>query len=174
MSYDPDSGPAKPARDSGDLERSMRRTLGVGATGTGQRRRFARDGDVPVVVVRSRRDDGRDAAPDAAHQEREARGRAERSLATAQAMIRDLRTQLAHMEMSQSELRQSFERVSGERQALELALDAETAARRAAEERLHHAAADRRTLPPQPAARPAARPGPAASQPVDWWSKHER
>ena len=81
-----------------------------------RRHRFVQDGEVPVTVLR-----GRSEAPDALHQqaasainrldalqhalndEQAARERVERSLEEAQAVIRDLRTKLAHMELARDE-----------------------------------------------------------------------
>ena len=180
MSYDPHSKPSTQHQQTSDLERNMRRTLGVGGPSTGHRRRFAQDGDVPVVVVRGRRDDNREAAESAVQSEREARGQAERSLAAAQAAIRDLQTKLAHMEMSQAELRQSFDRLGAEKQSLEASLAAEASARHDAEVRLEQETADRQDLERQ--LRALSKRGPrvardipqVAPQPVDWWSRHEK
>ncbi len=82
------------------------------------KRRFVSDGEVPVTVLR--REHGVDAPPlrpasgaspsnrlDAAEAalraERGARERAERALAEAQALIRDLRTKLGHAELARNE-----------------------------------------------------------------------
>ena len=190
MAADQDSNSAKPDQASRDIERNMRRTLGVGPATVGHRRRFAQDGDVPVVVVRGRRDENREATEAALQAEREARGALERTLATAQASNRDLQTKLAHMEMSQSELRQSFGRVSDEKQTLQVSLADETSARMEAEARLEKRVVQRRAVDcpgggvsnpsALPAQLPNAPPPRAASalsqgkqQPVDWWSKHE-
>jgi len=180
MSHDPRSKPAMRDQETSDLERSMRRTLGVGTPSAGHRRRFAQDGDVPVVVVRGRRDDGREAAESAMQSEREARGQAERSLAAAHATIRDLQTKLAHVEMSQAELRRSVDRLGAERQSLEISLAAEANAHKETEARLEQATADRQELERQlrslSGRTPRAGRGPAQGepQPIDWWSKHEK
>ena len=187
MPYDPEPKSARQHQGAGDLERSMRRTLGGGASSAGQRRRFAQDGDVPVVVVRGRRDDNRDASEAAARSECVAREQAERNLAAAQTTIRDLQTKLAHMDMSQTELRQSLDRVSGEKRSLQLQLDTETSARSDAEERLEKEIGHRqmlhreRRVESKAAAstlRSAELKSSASSRreqrPVDWWSKHDR
>lgn len=189
MAYDRDSDSAKPDQASRDLERNMRRTLGFGAPGAGHRRRFAQDGDVPVVVVRGRRDDNREVSEAGAQPQRDLRDQAERSLAAAQATVRDLQTKLAHIEMSQTELRESFDRIRGEKQTIEVALQAEISARRDAEERLEKEVAARQALearvraPSRPTAssdhisKPrSARvtPAPIKQQPVNWWSKRAK
>jgi hypothetical protein len=68
-----------------------------------QRRRFVRDGEVPVTVIhREHQSDGEhgtnqlQAARQAIRLQAAARDRAERMLAEAQATIRDLQVQLAH------------------------------------------------------------------------------
>ena len=180
MSYDPHSKSAPRDQETSDLERSMRRTLGVGTPSNAHRRRFAQDGDVPVVVVRGRRDDNREAAETALQSEREARGQVERNLAAAQVTIRDLQTKLAHMEMSQAELRQSFDRLGAEKQSLEMSLATEVAARQETEARLAQESADRQELERQlrtlshRTPRRAREPAQGEPQPIDWWSKHEK
>ncbi len=191
MSYNPRSKSLAPHPETNDLERNMRRTLGVGTSSAGHRRRFAKDGEIPAIVLRGRSDDSRAAVEAAVQSEREARSHVERNLTAAQATIRNLQTQLAHMEMSLAELRQLVDRASGERQSLELALAAEGSARQDAEARLEREIGRRQTLerrvrnftkPVVPSARLAGERPPRAKvapqqteqQPVDWWSKHEK
>lgn len=82
-----------------------------------RRHRFVQDGDVPVTMMRARADNPAeapsvsgaspvnrlDALQAAFTAEHAARERAERALEEAQAMIRDLRTKLAHMELAREE-----------------------------------------------------------------------
>ncbi|HET9020056.1 MAG TPA: hypothetical protein VFN46_10735, partial [Acetobacteraceae bacterium] len=71
------------------------------------RHRFVHDGEVPVVVVHSRPDQPPSPRPDRSAaqigEERAARERAERALTTAQARIRDLETQVAHVSLARDE-----------------------------------------------------------------------
>ena len=89
-----------------------------------QRRRFVRDGEVPVSVIRRDQDDGvntnkLDATRQALREQIEARERAEHLLQEAQATIRDLQTKLAHEKLARDE---AIQRADGERQAVEQAL----------------------------------------------------
>lgn len=128
-------------------EEQMRRALGLHeapyprsepaqATPTSDRsqrpsRRFVRDGEVPVTVLQRshRQDDGSvinqlEAARQAVREQAEARERAERSLAEAQAAIRDLQTKLGHDRLAKDEALQAVRRADAERQAVQQALDA--------------------------------------------------
>jgi hypothetical protein len=105
-------------------------------------RRFVRDGEVPVEVVHHEGAGSNqlEAARQAVRTLTTAREQAERQLAEAQAIIRDLQTKLAHERMARDEAVQRAA-VEGDdtEKALQLAradLDAERAARRATEERL--------------------------------------
>ena len=125
------------------------------------RRRFARDGEVTVVVAQpgtgvggAHRSAG--AAPPvnrlanaeaALVAEQAARQRAERALADAQSTIKRLQTQVAHAEMTGREALEAAQRAEADRAALAAALEAEQAARAAAQAAL-------------PGSQPAAR-GPA-------------
>jgi hypothetical protein len=134
---------------------------GHASNGQGRaRRRFARDGDVAVVVrprtdnpVRSRTDHS---APDASatlsatsptlnrvaaaetarDAERTARQRAERALAEAQAALRSLQTQVRHAAMTQDEALANARQAVADRDALEAALAVERQARESAEQAL--------------------------------------
>ena len=93
------------------------------------RRRFVRDGEVPVTVIR------RDHQPDAEHginqldtarqavrSEAMARERAERSLEEAQITIRDLQTELAHERLARDEAMEAAERAETGEQAAQQTL----------------------------------------------------
>ena len=105
MPFNPKDPTTKAQSESGDIESGVRRALGLGSSGSTQKRRFVRDGEVPVVTVRGRRDipsdDAVPAKPDRAALDRAER--AERALAAAQTTIRDLQTQLAHMAIARDE-----------------------------------------------------------------------
>jgi hypothetical protein len=94
-----------------------------------QRRRFVRDGEVPVTVIR--RDHQPDGEPgtnqlDAARQtiraEAIARERAERSLEEAQVTIRDLQTKLAHERLAKDEALEAAQRVATAEQSAQQTL----------------------------------------------------
>jgi hypothetical protein len=81
-----------------------------------QRRRFVRDGEVPVSVIRRDQDDGvntnkLDATRQALREQVEARERAEHMLQEAQAMIHGLQTKLAHERLARDE---AIQRTDGE------------------------------------------------------------
>ncbi len=103
----------------------MRRSLGVGQASHGHtshgqashaggqgmvpRKRFVRDGEVPVEVLRARPESATRHAAELAElkdkllAERDGRQQAERALAEARATIQSLRTHLAHAEMALAE-----------------------------------------------------------------------
>jgi hypothetical protein len=94
-----------------------------------QRRRFVRDGEVPVTVIR--RDHQQDTEPginqlDAARRavrsEAMARERAERSLEEAQVTIRDLQTKLAHERLAKVEALEAAQRAATAEQAVQQTL----------------------------------------------------
>jgi hypothetical protein len=149
-------------------ETQMRHALGLHgdtprrSTSSGsqpQRRRFVRDGEVPVTVIRrDHQPDGEpgtnqlDAARQAIRSEAAARERAERSLNEAQMTIRDLQTKLAHERLAKDEALETIRRLETGTQAAayaqetaEVELAAERLARRNAEDALaealdgHHA-----------------------------------
>jgi hypothetical protein len=140
--------------DPSDAERGMRRALGIGSGAPREKRRFARDGDVPVIMVRGRRENGgelregsgasaaesAEAAAAALAAEHEARERAERGLAEARGTIRDLQTKLAHMALARDEAAESVRQIESEKQAVEAALAAERGERQKAEDQLRQAA----------------------------------
>ncbi len=121
--------PTDPATDASDAsEERMREALGLGKRSesvahpqqnhtphtsdpTRVRRRFAQDGDVPVVVLgRSREAEAGQESRLAAletklQEERAARQTAERTVESCQATIQSLRTKLAHSEMAIDEAR---------------------------------------------------------------------
>jgi hypothetical protein len=200
-------------RDSAELrsaEQNARRALGLMPSGTGApagnvpgnvqgrtRRRFARDGEVAVVVLprgdhapldpQTTQSNGappvnRLAAAEAARDsERNARQRAERALAEAQAALRNLQTQVRHTAMNQDEVLESARRAVTERDALDAALTAERQAREAAEQALAKLMARReRTATADPVSatvtlrvrKPARAKGRAPEpKPVKWWVK---
>ncbi len=142
-------------------------------------RRFVKDGEVPVTVVR-RTHPGEVAAniaPAASNQLEAARQtirsqavateRAERALNDAQATIRDLRTKLAHERMAREEAFQTVRRLEAERdaaatamQALRMEVATERVGREKLGEELRHAQEARRVaqdptlLPKRPRGRP--------------------
>jgi len=144
-------------------EARMRQALGLsesGADGPAQqrreqdrRRRFTREGEVPVVVLGNHAADAPpvnrvEMAEVALKAERGAREQAERLLREAQASLHALQTRLAHAELAHRE------ELAAERQARELAeralQDAKPAAVRAKPKRL-------------------GRPPTREPQPVKWW-----
>ena len=118
------------------------------------RRRFARDGEVTVVVVQpgsgvgSAHRPAASAAPPvnrlanaeaALAAEQAGRQRAERALMDAQSTIKRLQTQVAHAEMTGREAVEAARRAESDRAAIAAALEAEQAARLAAEAALQSA-----------------------------------
>ncbi len=105
-------------------------------------RRFIRDGEVPVEVVHHEGagTNQLDTARQAIRALTAARDQAERHLAEAQATIRDLETKLAHERLARDEAAQraAAEKEDSDKalQSARAGLEAETAARRAAEEQL--------------------------------------
>ena len=181
-------------------ETQMRRALGLDAgpssapkpvapanvpDGAAQRRRFVRNGDVPVTIVhRSHLPDEAaganrlDAARQALQVQTAAREEAARLLAEAQTMNRDLQTKLAHERMAHEEATRHAEARLRE---VEEALLAEQEQRRLAEaERDEVLARFARLRPPAPASEPAPRPRGRPPKPrlepdqpdspyVEWW-----
>jgi hypothetical protein len=112
-----------------------------------QRRRFVRDGEVPVTIIhRDQHQDGAsagnqlDAARQALRSETTLKERAERLLEEAQATIRDLQTKLAHERLARDEavnrLESQLQTARQSLQPLETELAAERQARRDAEDAL--------------------------------------
>jgi hypothetical protein len=88
-------------------------------------RRFVRDGEVPVTVLRGvHQPDGEhganqlDAARQAIRSEATAKERAERLLAEAQAMIGDLRTKLTHERLAKAEALETVRRQAADEQTV--------------------------------------------------------
>jgi hypothetical protein len=122
-----------------------------------QRRRFVRDGEVPVTVVRrEHHHDGEpgtnqlEAARQAIRSQAAATERAERSLEEAQAVIHDLQTKLGHERIAKVEAIDAVRRLEADRQTIQQALQtvqaelaAERVARQGAEGRVRKAVADR-------------------------------
>jgi hypothetical protein len=118
-----------------------------------QRRRFVRDGEVPVTVIRRNyQPDGEhganqlDAARQAIRSEATAKERAERLLEEAQAMVRDLQTKLGHEHLAKDEALETVRRLETETGAAvqaqhtaEAELAAERLARRNAKDALAEA-----------------------------------
>src|SRR5947208_9692992 len=123
-----------------DPEARMRRPLGLrGSSPTSpdssrqtsvpngphtNRRRFVRDGEVPVTVIHRdhHQDDGHagnqlEAARQSLREQIEARERTELLLTEAQNMIRDLQTKLAHERLSKDEVLQALQRSETEKDA---------------------------------------------------------
>ena len=104
------------------------------------RRRFVRDGEVPVTVLHREHGHGHDVsnhptpvsspanrleiAEANLRAERQAREQAERSLAEAQSTIHDLQTKLGHERLAQDELRAALDRTKAEYHAAQGALAA--------------------------------------------------
>ena len=118
------------------------------------RRRFARDGEVTVVLAQPGSGIGTAHRPTAASAppvnrlanaeaalaaEQAARQRADRALAEAQSTIKRLQTQVVHAEMNGREALEAAQRADSDRAAMAAALDAERAARLAAEAALQAA-----------------------------------
>src|SRR5450631_2287696 len=118
-----------------------------------QRHRFVRDGEVPVTVIRrDHQPEGEhsanqlDAARQAIQSEATAKDRAERLLAEAQAMIRDLQTRLGHERLAKDEALETVRRLETEarvaahaQETAEAELAAERLTRRNAEDALAEA-----------------------------------
>lgn len=94
-------------------------------------RRFAQDGDVPVVVLNARRDHASGtgspvnrvaAAEAAARTEREARERADRALKDALATVHDLQTRQGHIELARHEAVEAARKSAAELESLRQAL----------------------------------------------------
>jgi hypothetical protein len=131
-----------------------------------QRRRFVRDGEVPVTVLRGvHQPDGEnganqlDAARQAIRSEATAKERAERLLEEAQAMIRDLKTKLGHEHLAKDEALETVRRLETETGVAVQAL--ESAGVELAAERLARCNAEN-TLQ---------RPWRPARRPTDGWGK---
>ena len=89
-----------------------------------QRRRFVRDGEVPVSLIRRDQDDGAntnklDATRQALREQIEAREHSEHLLQDAQATIHDLQTKMAHERLARDE---AILRAESEKQLVEQAL----------------------------------------------------
>jgi len=146
------------------------------------KRRFVRDGEVPVVLVGRRDPPANGVALQGAapvnkfavaeaerRSEQEARQRAERALTEAQATIHDLKTKLGHAFLERDEARNTAQRLEADRRALTLALDAERDARQKAEDAL-----ETRTVGPvlsgqvpgRPVGRPPKVPATKATRPM--------
>ena len=148
----------------GSAEANMRRALGLhgdaarqSATdhSTGimqgshpQRRRFVRDGEVPVTVIHRdhRQEDSSsinqlDAARQAIRSQATAREHAERALAEAQATIRAVQTALAHERLAKDEM---IRRAEVEKQGLQT-VQAELVVERALRDRLERSLRDSET-----------------------------
>ena len=165
------------------------------------RRRFARDGEVTVVLaqpgsgVGSAHRPAAMAAPPvnrlanaeaALATEQAGRQRAERALMDAQSTIKRLQTQVAHAEMTGREAVEAARRAESDRAAIAAALEAEQAARLAAEAALQGASRGQvrlfvdagHTDDMKPVKRPRGRPRREGStipkrvakqKPVKWW-----
>ncbi len=112
--------------------------------GSAQRRRFVQDGDVPVAYVqRNTSRDTASAAPPAAPSalairlqrteadlaaQSAARQQAERAMQEAQAVLRDLRTKLGHVELARNEAVEALRR-DREQEALRRSAESELSAR---------------------------------------------
>jgi len=129
---------------SADAKPTAPATASIGShSSQPQRRRFVRDGEIPVTVVH--REPGHDestgtnqlyVARQALRAQTAAREEAERSLAEAQATVRDLQTKLAHERLAKDEI---VQRAESDRQAYRQTLataQEELAVERAARETL--------------------------------------
>jgi dTMP kinase len=150
-------------REAADTEARMRKALGLDGTTLhlklkpeqdrrpadrrafgGHRRRFVQDGDVPVTVVRRAPavEPGLSRLQQVEAQlvaETAARTQAERALAEAQSQIRDLRTKLAHTELTTNEALETARRDRGILAELKREMAQGATIRHQAEERLQKA-----------------------------------
>lgn len=151
-----------------------------GGSSTGQRHRYVRDGEVPVVHANL----GRPAMgrPDASapqdavlietlrqnlEQERARREAAERSLHEARASLTALQTRLGHVEL---DLQAAQEQVAVQQAAAEQAL-AEQAASQAASQQATDRAEATITSPAPGRSRPRSARRTSAPKPIKWWIK---
>jgi hypothetical protein len=158
-SFDPPNSTMLP--DLRQEEAQMRRTLGLEhrpaasssqysprlADRHQQTRRFVRDGEVPVVLV-GRRDQAGDGATASGSQpvnrlaiaesaldaEHTARQRCERSLAEAQATVRELQTKIGHADLARDEAIETATHLRAENERLKAELAAEQQAHAEAEQ----------------------------------------
>jgi hypothetical protein len=196
MSLNP-FGPAPNAAP--DEEDRMRQALGLRSDQSNERptprreplrgpHRFAKDGEVPVVVLNPSREHDPDgpapvnriaAAEAALRAELPARGQAERSLRETQATLQQVQTKLAHADLAHAEALAAERRG---RERAEVALAEAIVAREALERRLAETAAAQPpeaegptepAKPSQPALvkprRKAANQSEREPQPVKWW-----
>ena len=156
------------------------RSSSSGGSSTGQRHRYVRDGEVPVVHANL----GRPATgrPDASapqdavlietlrqnlEQERARREAAERSLHEARATLTALQTRLGHVEL---DLQAAQEQVAAQQAAAEQAL-AEQAASQAASQQATDRAEATITSPAPGRSRPRSARRTSAPKPIKWWIK---
>ncbi len=129
----------KPQREARGQQPSFSATPTGRGSQDGQKRRFVRDGEVPVMVVSGTRSaeapaqrrgssgpvsEQLDAVQAALRLERSAHEAAERSLREAQTVIQDLRTKLGHISMARDEAIEAAKRADASRAALASELDA--------------------------------------------------
>ena len=170
-----------------EAEQRARRSLGLGVSGGTRgaqpRRRFVRDGEVPVVVLHPRSEaETRQAAALAEltaqlNAEREARARVEQALRDSQAVVRSLQTRLAHTEMAHAAPPPALLTPASlpTAPAIPPAVAAETAARPAkapATGTMEPAPRAKRGRP-RKAASAAAKPA-SEAKPVKWWTGNYR
>ncbi len=173
---------------SGASETPMTRGSGSHMQVGARRHRFVQDGEVPVSVVRGRRDqpvqsaasaprssEERDRLLDEHAAERTAREQAERRLTDAHGLIRTLQTRLGHAELERDEAVAEMTSLREQLQAERVAAQEHVAEQRAAEQRLVEArlveerATEERTREPR---REQSKSGTAAAvepEPVKWW-----
>ena len=166
-----------------EAEQRARRSLGLGVSGGTRgaqpRRRFVRDGEVPVVVLHPRSEaETRQAAALAEltaqlNAEREARTRVEQALRDSQAVVRSLQTRLAHTEMAHAAPPPTLLTPASmpTAPAIPPAVAAETAARPAKGSTEPAPRAKRGR--PRKAASAAAKPA-SEAKPVKWWTGNYR
>lgn len=149
-----------------------------------QRHRFVRDGEVPTVVLGSRKEQDSGPSPDhriavmqaALDSERAARALAERALQEAQMTIQNLQTRLAHAEMAHSD---ALAAEHAGREQAERDLGQAVASRDTAERQIREMAAPsspdvpkrapKKIAPTASAGTLAPAPKPREPQPVKWW-----
>jgi hypothetical protein len=192
--------PTDPATDAADAsEERMREALGLGKRSesvthpqqnhtphtsdpTRVRRRFAQDGDVPVVVLgRSREAEAAQESRVATletklQEERAARQTAERTVESCQATIQSLRTKLAHSEMAIDEARAAERQARAEAAAaIERQAQLQTQVQQVAESEPVSRAEAMAVPPPPRLVREPRKPKVVADsdepepQPIEWW-----
>jgi chromosome segregation ATPase len=171
-------------------EQQMRRALGLGSDGNSSSghtlspastarspRRFARDGEVAVAIMRRDHDEGGnklDAARQSLQEQTMLREQAEHQLRDARVAIQDLQTKLGHAEIAREEsARQIEQQMSSLRQEIEaehaLRLKAEAELGKAMSARMKPSKAEPGPSHPRRRGRPP-KAAQEEEQVVEWWT----